>query len=115
MMGRRDEPDNRCQYRIESMEKILIIDDNVEIRETVKKDLETDTCQVLAADNGHEGLNILRQEKPAVVITDFKMPGMNGNPVTEAIRAIDEDVEIIVITGYGDLQYLMRFLRPRML
>ena len=54
------------------------------------------------AENGATGLEIFKQEKPTIVFTDIKMPGMNGLAVLQEIKDIDPRTAVIVITGHGD-------------
>ncbi|UCH24193.1 MAG: response regulator [Deltaproteobacteria bacterium] len=57
---------------------------------------------VLTAKNGKEGLETFKKEKPPIVLTDIKMPGIDGLAVLQQIKAIDPKAEVIVITGHGD-------------
>ena len=57
---------------------------------------------VLTAETGAEGLEIFKKEKPGIVITDIKMPGIDGLTVLQRMKDIDPTVEVIVITGHGD-------------
>ncbi|HSW51091.1 MAG TPA: response regulator, partial [Bryobacteraceae bacterium] len=61
-------------------------------------------------ENGQEGLEIFNREKPAVVLTDIKMPGMNGIEVLKRIKALDPATQVIVITGHGDMDLAIQAL-----
>ena len=54
------------------------------------------------AENGAEGLEIFRKEKPRIVLTDIKMPGVGGLAVLQQIKEIAPQTVVIVITGHGD-------------
>ncbi len=57
---------------------------------------------VLTAENGEEGLRIFEEEGPKIVITDVRMPGIDGIEVLKRIKALDDKVQVIVVTGHGD-------------
>ena len=95
------------------MGKILVIDDEEVIRKTVKKYLEIDDYQVITAANGQEGIEAFLEERPDVVLTDLKMPGMDGLAVVKAIKGLDKDAEVIVVTGHGDIDAAVESLKLR--
>jgi adenylate cyclase len=85
--------------------KILIVDDEEGIRISLKKVLERDGYEVLLADRGAEGIEIVRQfpEDIETVISDFKMPGMDGLETLTEIGRINPDIIRIILTGYATL------------
>jgi two-component system, NtrC family, sensor kinase len=85
------------------MEKILIIDDEPAIVRTLSMSLAADGHEVVQALGGQEGLDVFRKEKPDIVITDVKMPGMDGLDVLKKIKALNRDAEVIIITGHGGI------------
>lgn len=93
------------------MGKILVIDDEEMIRKSIKKYLEMDDYQVITAADGQKGIETFLEERPDVVLTDLKMPGMDGLSVLKAIKKIDEDAEVIVVTGHGDLDAAVESLK----
>lgn len=93
------------------MKKILVIDDEPEILKTIRKYLELEGYKVLTAENGQNGIEIFQQQKPILIITDVKMPGMNGIDLLKKVKEIDSDTEVIVITGHGDLEISVDALR----
>ena len=84
------------------MVKILVIDDEKATLAMFRLFLEAYGYLVLTAENGMEGLEIFTREKPAIVITDIKMPGIDGLTVLQRIKDIDPKAGVIVITGHGD-------------
>ncbi len=84
------------------MEKILVIDDEKPTLSMFRLFLGAYGYTVLTAKNGKEGLEIFKKEKPPIVLTDIKMPGIDGLAVLQQIKAIDPKAEVIVITGHGD-------------
>ena len=83
---------------------ILIIDDEPGILESLTEFLEDEGYEVHQAESGKKGLEIFQSLDSAVVMTDLRMPGMNGIEVIGEIRRINEKTPIIVLTGYGSLQ-----------
>jgi len=84
------------------MEKILVIDDEKATLSMFRLFLDAYGYAVFTAENGSEGLAIFKKEKPAIVITDIKMPGIDGLTVLQEIKDIDPKTEVIVTTGHGD-------------
>jgi CheY-like chemotaxis protein len=68
------------------MKKILVIEDDANIRESLVELLEMKSFELLSADNGADGLKIAQETPPDLIVCDVMMPGMNGYEVVEAIR-----------------------------
>lgn len=83
------------------MFKILLIDDEEDIRDSVKKVLERDGYDVTTAASGEEGLAIVSDTKVDIVITDIIMPGLDGVDAIKKIRQILPAVRILAISGGG--------------
>ncbi len=92
------------------MEKILVIDDEKPTLMMFRLTLAAYGYDVLTAENGQEGLEVFNRERPTIVLTDIKMPGMNGIEVLKRIKEIDPSVEVIVITGHGDMDLAIQAL-----
>jgi anti-anti-sigma factor len=93
------------------MKKILIIDDEKPTLAMFRLFLSAYGYEVLLAENGIQGLEIFRQEKPPIVLTDIKMPGLDGLEVLRQVKEIDPRAEVIVISGHGDMDLNMRALQ----
>jgi PAS domain S-box-containing protein len=93
------------------VEKILLIDDEEGIRKVLKIILTQVGYSVVCASNGREGLDLFDREQPAVVITDIKMPGLDGIEVLEAVKKRRQDAEVIVITGHGEMDLAIQALK----
>jgi len=92
------------------MEKILVIDDEKPTLKMFRLTLMAYGYEVLTAENGQEGLEVFERERPRIVLTDIKMPGMNGIEVLRRIKQIDPTAEVIVITGHGDMDLAIQAL-----
>ena len=84
------------------MTKLLLIDDERPVLEMLEISLSCEGYDVLTAENGEEGLRIFEEESPKIVITDIRMPGIDGIEVLKRIRAQDDKAQVIVVTGHGD-------------
>ena len=84
-----------------SPEKILIIEDNRICLKLLKRRLETHGYSILTAEDGLEGLNIAKKEKPDLIILDLMLPGMNGHQVCRFLKfnKIYQNIPIIILTS----------------
>jgi DNA-binding response OmpR family regulator len=81
------------------MAKILVIDDQPNIREFLGLLLRQQGYDVVFADNGWKGLQLYRQEHPDVIVLDLNMPDFDGVTVLKQIRNVDLKQPVIVLTG----------------
>ena len=81
--------------------KILVVDDEPNIVQTLKDRLEMNEYTVVTACNGNEGLRIAEQELPDLILLDVIMPIMDGHEMLEALRGQDwgEDISVIMLTA----------------
>ncbi|MDF7808873.1 response regulator [Pontiellaceae bacterium B12219] len=83
--------------------KILIIEDERPVRESFGHFLEDLDYRVFLASDGIEGLEIYQQHQPDIVITDLRMPRMNGHEVLELLAKENPELPLIVASGTGDI------------
>ncbi len=93
------------------MRKILVIDDEPEIIKTIKKYLEMGNYQVFTALDGQKGIEAFLEERPHLVITDLRMPGMGGKEVLKALKDIDEDIQVIIVTGHSSIEDAIELIK----
>jgi two-component system NtrC family sensor kinase len=89
---------------------VLIIDDEKDIREVTALTLMDAGYRVETAADGTEGLARCEQFSPRIVITDIRMPGMDGIQVLETIKQRYPDTEVIVATAFGEMETAIRAL-----
>ena len=92
-------------------EKILVVDDEPEILETISELLNAEGFRVTTAASGEEAAACFAADSFPLVITDMKMPGMDGLELLRKIKAQEEDTEVIILTGYGTLENAIEALR----
>ena len=80
---------------------ILLIDDDPFYLGVIRRILEDGGHRIVEARNGWEGIEMYRECRPALVITDMRMPGMDGAEVIRSIREIDAQARIIAVSGAG--------------
>lgn len=85
------------------MAKILVIDDERSIRNSMKDILSFEGHEVMLAENGMEGLTVMKQDKPEVVFCDIKMPKMEGIEVLKRIKEFTSETPVIMISGHGTI------------
>ena len=92
-------------------EKILLIDDEPDILFSLEKLFTREGFQVKKASEGREGIDIFKSEPVDLVITDVMMPGMDGLEVLKQLKKMDEDVEVIILTGFGTIDNAVQALK----
>ncbi len=80
---------------------ILLVDDHKPFRDSLAKILEGEGLRVMPANDGEEALDILRRDFIHLILTDLKMPKMDGVELLKVAKTMRPDIEVILITGYG--------------
>ncbi|MGE5255274.1 MAG: sensor histidine kinase [Hyphomicrobiales bacterium] len=94
------------------MEKrILLVDDEKDIRDVLRLPLSDLGYEVLEAENGEEALRLFESTQPPVVLTDIKMPGMGGIELLQKVKRENPETEVIMITGHGDMDLAVKSLK----
>ncbi|SJZ60016.1 response regulator receiver modulated diguanylate cyclase with PAS/PAC sensor [Trichlorobacter thiogenes] len=86
---------------------LLYVEDERVTREQISRILQRIVTELYVAENGQEGLEIYREKRPDIIMTDIMMPVMNGLEMAREIRALDRDSQIIMLTAYSDTEYLL--------
>jgi signal transduction histidine kinase len=90
---------------------ILIVDDESDIREVLCLPLSDLGYEVCEAESGSQALKVFRAVRPSIVLTDIKMPGMDGIELLQKIKHENPETEVIMITGHGDMELAIRSLK----
>ncbi|MDD3311623.1 response regulator [Pseudodesulfovibrio sp.] len=91
-------------------EKVLVIDDERPTLRMFTLLLSAYGYDIITAENGRDGVEAFERESPGLVLTDIKMPVMDGIEVLKAIKRINPQTEVIVITGHGDMDLAIQAL-----
>ncbi len=86
---------------------ILYVEDEALIRQNAVEYLERICAKVLEAEDGHQSIKIYEKNKPDIIITDIKMPKLNGLEMAKKIRQIDKKTPIIIATAHTETHYLL--------
>src|ERR1051325_9759590 len=81
--------------------RILIIDDDAGIRESMRRTLEYQGYQFIGAATGPEGLALAEKDPPDLVFLDIKMPGMDGLEVLTRLRAMNDTLPVVIVSAHG--------------
>lgn len=90
--------------------KILVIDDEQPTLNMFRLLLSAYGYEAITAQNGAEGVEAFERERPGIVLTDIKMPVMDGIEVLRRIKELDPHAEVVVITGHGEVDLAIRAL-----
>ncbi len=96
---------------MESITKILVVDDEASIRFFLKELLEHDGYQVTSVDSGEAALKYIEQEEFDLALIDLMMKGVSGTQVLRELRAQSPDTVVIMLTGHGSLESAVEALR----
>jgi two-component system NtrC family sensor kinase len=92
---------------------ILLVDDDEDFLDALATRLTNDGYKVLKAADGEKGLRAFQEHRPAIVLADIKMPGMDGIDLLRKIKDIDPQAEVIMITGHADMDLAVKSLKHR--
>ncbi|SKA08103.1 response regulator [Selenihalanaerobacter shriftii] len=93
------------------VKKILIIDDEKNIRNTLRQCLQTDQYEVETAVNGEDGVRKFKKNNYDLVLLDMKMPGMDGMETLGKLKEINSKADVIMITAYGTIETAVKSMK----
>lgn len=95
------------------MRKVLLVDDNEVERQGIRFFLEkqNDRLTIQECSDGFEALTLVKKEQFNLLITDIKMPMMDGIELSKAVRKFDQEIRIVVISGYEEFEYARKLLQ----
>ncbi len=90
---------------------VLLVDDEADIREVLEISLSDSGYDIRTAESGETGWRLFREIIPPIVLTDIKMPGMDGIELLRRIKFENPETEVIMITGHGDMDLAIESLK----
>ncbi len=93
------------------MSTVLVVDDKEMMRDSVGATLERAGFEVVTAPDGQGAIDMIAKRRPDAVVTDLRMPGLTGLELIERIRAIDEDLPIVLMTAFGTIETAVKAIR----
>ena len=91
--------------------RILIVDDQEEIIESLRAILLDEGLEVIAARDGQEALHIVQNESPDLVFLDIWIPGIDGLQTLKAIKKIDPECSVIMMSGHGTIETAVKAIK----
>jgi two-component system, NtrC family, response regulator len=91
--------------------KVLIIDDELDLRNLIKRLLELEGYKILTAGTAAEALDVLNKNEIDIVVSDVRLPDKNGLELIPAIKKINQSIEIIFLTAYGKIEDGVRAIK----
>lgn len=88
-------------------ETLLIVEDDLELREAICESLEGLQCPIQAVATGEDALNVLREKACFTVVSDYRMPGMNGLELCRRVKQEFPRLKFVILTGYADKQTVL--------
>ncbi len=93
------------------MKKILVVDDDLDICSLLQRFLSRNQFEVATAYSGHKALELLRQEKFDLVLSDYRLSDMDGKDLLPKIKEIHPNITVIVITAYSDVRVAVNIIK----
>lgn len=88
--------------------KVLLVDDEVEFASALAERLQMRNYEVRTASNGLEAMALFHESPPDVVLLDLKIPGMDGLEILSNIKKFDPTIEVLMLTGHGDVSSVQK-------
>ena len=92
-------------------EKIIIVDDEADVLDLCLRILETDGYRIDTASNGYEAIELAKKEHFDLLLTDIKLPGMNGLEIAQALKKSDPGIICVTMTGYSTMDMVIEALK----
>ncbi|MDX2146083.1 MAG: sigma-54 dependent transcriptional regulator [Planctomycetota bacterium] len=93
------------------MSYVLVVDDKDLLRDSIGTTLERAGFRVESASEGEAALALVARQRPDAIVTDMRMPGLDGIGLLERVRAIDEDLPVVVMTAFGTIETAVQAMK----
>jgi two-component system response regulator HydG len=90
---------------------VLVVEDDAESRAAMIKVLESVGYKTIEADNGQQGLDIILNESVDILVTDLRLPVMDGVELLKRAKAADQEIEVLLITGHGTVEVAVEAIK----
>src|SRR5881296_531238 len=90
---------------------VLVVEDDIESRTAMRKILDGVGYKTMEADNGQEALDLLPTEEIDILVTDLRLPVMDGVELLKRAKAADQEIEVILITGHGTVEVAVEAIK----
>jgi anti-anti-sigma factor len=90
---------------------ILVVDDEPEICGEISGFLTRKGYRVVLAHNGNDAIELFQKQKPILVLTDYKMPGMNGIDLLRRIKSMQKEIHVVLISGAADSKTIVAAIK----
>ena len=95
----------------ESKPIILVVDDQMGVRRLLYEAFQEDNNNVIMASSGQEAIEKVKENKPDIILMDMKMPGMNGLEALQEMKKMYDDLLVIMMTAYGELEIVAEAMK----
>ena len=90
---------------------IVVIDDDRGIRDLITESFDSDDYEVVGAVSAEEAFPLIQEKKPALILLDVRLPGIDGIEALRRIKKIDKDLVVVMITAFGDEKSAIQCMR----
>ena len=91
--------------------KILVVDDEQGVLKSITGILQDEGYQTVSTRDGKDALRLYQEESPDAIVLDIWMPDMDGIELLGAVKALDKEAVVIIITGYGTIESAVKAIR----
>ncbi len=103
--------ESRNDVKEDGMDKILVIDDDEMDLELMRILMQKEGFEVISTADGPQGIELYKRHHPVLVFLDLGLPSMSGMDVLKEIRKMDDRARVVLITGYGTVDYAVEAMR----
>ncbi|OGW27489.1 MAG: hypothetical protein A2X59_06975 [Nitrospirae bacterium GWC2_42_7] len=90
---------------------VLVVDDDIDLLPVVCDVLKSKGLHAIGVSDGITAIQVFNNEKPDAVLLDLDMPGMNGVEIMQAIKRIDNNVPVVILTAHGDISMAVKAVK----